>query len=81
MSTSTVDTELEDERNRSMLQATTLLAESLEANGDVPPAVLKQCTASFNKATANLDKKMETDFKKEIERTFLLLTTKNKVIQ
>ena len=71
--------QIEDERDKAMVEATVYLVTSLQHNGDLPKKVQESTTASFQKNVANIEKQMEKDYQKELGDVFKRLSAKNKV--
>ncbi|RUS90472.1 hypothetical protein EGW08_001740, partial [Elysia chlorotica] len=78
LSTIHVDTEMETEQNDAALQASLLLVQGLRHNGDISKAVEDKANSSMQNSLKELDRKLETEYKKELELIYIDVEAKNK---
>ncbi|XP_076436466.1 limbin-like [Babylonia areolata] len=78
LATIQVDTDLEKEQNDAAVQTSFLLVQGLRHNGDISKQVEDGAVASFNSGLKDLDKKLEAEYKKELEVVYTDLSSKNK---
>ncbi|GFS14925.1 limbin, partial [Elysia marginata] len=78
LSTIHVDTEMETEQNDAAVQASFLLIQGLRHNGDISKAAEDKAISSMQNRLRELDKKLETEYKKELETVYIDIEAKNK---
>ena len=74
-----VDTELEQEQNDAAIQTSLLLIQGLRHNGDINKQTEDRVVANFNNNLKDLEKKLDAEYKKELEVVYTDLSAKNKV--
>ena len=79
LATMHVDTELEQEQNDAAIQTSLLLIQGLRHNGDINKQTEDRVVANFNNNLKDLEKKLDAEYKKELEVVYTDLSAKNKV--
>ena len=74
-----VDTDLEQEQNDAAIQTSLLLIQGLRHNGDVTKQTEDRVVGNFNSNLKDLEKKLDAEYKKELEVVYTDLSAKNKV--
>ena len=74
-----VDTDLEIEQNDAAIQTSLLLIQGLRHNGDISKQTEDRAVGNFNGNLKELDKKLEVEYRKELEVVYTDLSAKNKV--
>ena len=74
-----MDTDLEQEQNDAASQTSVLLIQGLQHNGDISKATGDGVVNSFNTQLKDMDKKLDNEYKKELEVVYTDLSAKNKV--
>ncbi|XP_005098587.1 myosin-9 isoform X2 [Aplysia californica] len=78
LSTIHVDTDLETEQNDVSVQASLLLVQGLRHNGDITKAAEDRANTKFQNQLKELDRKLDADYKKELESVYTDVEAKNK---
>ncbi|KAK7484926.1 hypothetical protein BaRGS_00023846 [Batillaria attramentaria] len=73
-----VDTDLENEQNDAAIQTSFLLLQGLRHNGDITRQTEDRAIGNFNSALRDMDKKLQEEYKKELEVVYTDLSAKNK---
>ncbi|KAL8610097.1 hypothetical protein ACOMHN_024563 [Nucella lapillus] len=73
-----VDTDLEQEQNDAAIQTSLLLIEGLRHNKDITKHKEDAAVGTFNSQMKDLDKKLDAEYRKELEGVFTDLSSKNK---
>ena len=74
-----MDEDLEKERNQAIMSATFTLLQNMEKNGDLNPKVTQQGIQKFQRASSDLDKKLDQEYKDEVALIYAELSKKNRV--
>ncbi|XP_046570165.1 LOW QUALITY PROTEIN: limbin-like [Haliotis rubra] len=78
LSTIHVDTDIEKEQNEASIQTSQLLIQSLRHNGDISPQTENKVVTDFKHRLQELDRHLESEFKKAMEDVYKDLSAKNK---
>ncbi|KAI8789816.1 trichohyalin, partial [Biomphalaria glabrata] len=78
LSTIHVDTDIEEEQNDASVQASLLLVHGLRHNGDIKKNIQEKATNNLQNNLKELNKKLDTEFKKELEEIYVEIELKNK---
>ncbi|KAH9510198.1 hypothetical protein Btru_043739 [Bulinus truncatus] len=78
LSTIHVDTDLETEQNEVSIQASLMLVHGLMHNADINKGVEEKATSNLKNRLKDLNKKLDAEFKKELEAIYAEIEIKNK---
>ena len=79
LSTNTVEQELESEQTEAATEASVLLVHGLRDNGDIGSQTAAKVVGDYNGRLKTLEKKLDTEYKKDLEEVYVDLSAKNKV--
>ncbi|CAH1782700.1 unnamed protein product [Owenia fusiformis] len=73
-----IDQDIEKERNNATKEATVLLVQSMRQNNDITKQTEDKCLNNFQKVVKDLEKRMESEYKTQIQDSIKLYSIKNK---